>query len=270
MEWFILFTIGIVAGIIGSLLGLGGGIIVVPVLLYFGGMGFMDISPQIAVGTSLLSIVATGLASTIGYFKKGLVDIRSGLLFFIGSGPGAIFGAWTNGFLDTSSFSIYFGIFILFISFILFIKDKLKPLNLSINSVKKIYVDSNGNQFEYGYQPLVAVLISFVVGFTSGIFGIGGGALMVPAMLILFKFPAHVAVATSMFMILLSSITSSLTHFYLGNIEWILVLLLVPGAWIGAKVGVIINARLKPTTVILLLRIFLLVVGVRLIYEGIY
>jgi uncharacterized protein len=268
MEWILLLFIGIIAGTIGSLLGLGGGIIVVPSLLYIGQLGFMDISPQVAVGTSLLSIIATGLSSTLSYYKKGLVDIKSGLIFFIGSGPGAIVGAWINGFLNVSSFSLYFGIFIIFISFILFVKDKLKPIGLSEKSIKKVFFDPNGNQFEYGYNPILAIVISFFVGFTAGLFGVGGGALMVPVMLILFSFPAHVAVATSMFMIILSSVTSSITHLFLGNIEWMLALILIPGAWFGAKIGAYLNAKLKPKTVVLLLRIFLLVVGVRLIYEG--
>lgn len=88
MEWIILFTVGVIGGTIGSLMGLGGGIIVVPALLYLGVLGVIgDITPQVAVGTSLLAIIATGLSSTMSYFKKKLVDVKSGLLFFIGSGP---------------------------------------------------------------------------------------------------------------------------------------------------------------------------------------
>ncbi|MFD1737731.1 sulfite exporter TauE/SafE family protein [Bacillus salitolerans] len=267
MEWILIFLVGILAGTLGSLLGLGGGIIVVPALLFLGTIEFMDISPQVAVGTSLLSIIATGMASTIAYVKKGLVDLKSGFIFFIGSGPGGIVGAYANGYLHTSSFSLYFGLFILFISFVIFIRDKLPPIKPS--GIMFTYIDMDGRQHEYGYQLVVALSISFVVGFLSGLFGIGGGALMVPVMLLFFRFPVHVAVATSMFMILLSSITSSITHYYLGNIEWLLVILLVPGAWIGANLGSYINTKLMPQTIMWILRIFLLVLGLRLIYEGI-
>jgi uncharacterized membrane protein YfcA len=271
MEWFILFIVGIVGGIIGSLMGLGGGVIVVPALLYLGAYGVIgEMTPQLAVGTSLLAVIATGLSSTVSYYKKGNVDIKSGLLFFIGSGPGGIFGSWVNGYLNATTFSLYFGLFIILISLLLFMQNRLTPIALSSksNSFKNLYIDQEGNRHEYGYHLPLAVFISFVVGFTSGMFGIGGGALMVPAMLLLFRFPPHIAVATSMFMILLSSITSSLTHFYLGNIEWLLTILLVPGAWVGAKIGVYINIRLKPVTVVRLLRLFLFIFGLRLILDG--
>jgi uncharacterized membrane protein YfcA len=269
MEWLILFIVGFVGGTIGSLMGLGGGVIVVPALLYLGIFGVIGaVTPQLAVGTSLLTIVATGLSSTIAYYKKGFVDVKSGLLFFIGSGPGAILGSWINGYLNASTFSLYFGLFIVFISLLLFLQNHVSPLPISGKGIKKTFIDQFGIHYEYGYHSLLAIIISLVVGFVSGLFGIGGGALMVPAMLLLFRFPPHIAVATSMFMILLSSITSSITHIYLGNIQWTLIIFLVPGAWIGAKVGSYINAKLKPKTVILILRFFLFIFGLRMVLSG--
>jgi uncharacterized membrane protein YfcA len=92
---------------------------------------------------------------------------------------------------------------------------------------------------------------------------------MVPTMILFFFFPPHVATATSMFMILPTSILSSITHITLGNVDWLLALALVPGAWIGAKVGVYLNTRLKSKTIVLLLRTILIIVGIRLIYQGI-
>ncbi len=269
MNLLILFFIGCIGGTVGSLIGLGGGIIVVPALLFLGTLGYFgDITPQIAVGTSILAVMVTGLSSSMSYYKKGLVDIKSGLLFFIGSGPGSIVGSWINKYIDTNTFTLYFGFFIILISFILFVQGKIEPLKYPIKGVKRTFVSKSGETYEYGYSIFLAVCIAFIVGITSGLFGIGGGALMVPAMLILFRFPPHIAVATSMFIIFLSAITGSITHFYLGNIDWLLALFLVPGAWVGAKAGAFINARLKPTTIIQLLRVFLLAVGLKLIFDG--
>lgn len=92
---------------------------------------------------------------------------------------------------------------------------------------------------------------------------------MVPTMILIFFFPPHVAVATSMFMILPTSILSSITHIALGNVNWLYAIALVPGAWIGAKVGVYLNTKLKSKTIVLLLRAILVIVGIQLIYEGI-
>lgn len=272
VEWLILLMIGLAAGTIGALMGLGGGIIVVPALLYFSTYTNLlgEITPQVAVGTSLLIMIFTGLSSTLSYMKHKTVDYKSGMIFFIGSGPGGIVGAYVNKALDMTSFNIYFGVFIIIISIVLMVRGKLKPVTLSVNGgVKRTFTDLHGETFQYGYQPVIAIIISFIVGFCSGIFGIGGGSLMVPAMILIFLFPPHVAVATSMFMIFLSAIVSSITHISLGNVNWMFALALVPGAWIGAKLGAFVNQKLGSATLVLLFRIFLLFIGIRLIYEGV-
>ncbi len=266
-----LLLIGLVGGTIGSLVGLGGGIIVVPALLFFSTYTVIlnDISPQVAVGTSLLVIVFTGLSSTLMYMKHKKVDYKSGFLFFIGSGPGGVVGAYVNSYLKVDSFSVYFGIFVILTSIILMFREKLKRKE-KVNHFpfQRVYTDGEGTTYTYGFRPITAVIISFIVGFSSGLFGIGGGSLMVPAMILLFGFPAHVAVATSMFMIFLSSILSSVTHMTMGNIDWELALFLVPGAWVGGQMGAWLNTRLKSKTVIHLFRMVLIIVGFRLIYEG--
>ncbi len=269
VEWVVLFIVGLLSGIIGSLVGLGGGIIIVPSLLFLSDYTNLigHITPQIAVGTSLLAIIATGLSSTLTYMKKKTVDYTSGWLFFIGSAPGSIVGAYANKYLNAEQFSLYFGIFIIFISFVLMIRGKLKPISPSESRfrIQRSTFAENGDEYKYGFNIFYAVAIAFVVGFLGGIFGIGGGSLMVPAMLLLFHFPPHIAVATSMFLIFLSSTVSSYTHFSLGNISWAIAIALIPGAWLGAKVGAYINQRMKAESVVLALRIILIIIGIRLI-----
>jgi uncharacterized protein len=271
LEWVILIIVGLIAGIIGSLVGLGGGIIVVPMLLSLGSYitVFDDVSPQVAVGTSLLVVIFTGLSSTLTYMKYKKVDYKSGLIFFIGSGPGGIVGAYVNKLFDTSSFSIWFGLFMIFVSIILMVKNKLPQMKeRNGKKVIRTYINEEGNERSYSYQPVPGVLIAFVVGFISGLFGIGGGALMVPAMILLFMFPPHIAVATSMFIIFLSSSISSITHIALGNINWLFAAALIPGAWVGGRIGAIINTKLQGKTIESLLRIVLIIAGFKLIYEG--
>ncbi|MGG5252846.1 sulfite exporter TauE/SafE family protein [Neobacillus sp. SM06] len=271
MEWIVLLVIGIAASSLGSLIGLGGGIIVVPALLYLGTLpSFSAVTPQVAVGTSLFTMIFTGLSSTLAYMKHKTVDYKSGLIFLVGSGPGSILGAWVTEKLNLHSFSIFFGLFVLFVSIVLVLKDKLKPIPYRKDrGIVRTFTDNTGKPFEYGYSVLAGVVISFIVGFLSGILGVGGGSLMVPTMILLFFFPPHVAVATSMFMILPTSILSSITHVALGNVQWLYALALIPGAWIGAKVGVYLNSKLKSTTIVLLLRAVLIIVGVRFVYQGI-
>ncbi|KAA9019981.1 sulfite exporter TauE/SafE family protein [Niallia endozanthoxylica] len=271
MEYIILVLLGFIAGTIGSLVGLGGGIVIVPALLFLGGSTALigEVSPQVAAGTSLLVIIFTGLSSTIAYYKQKRVDYKSGLIFFIGSGPAGMFGAWVNKQLDVDAFSIWFGIFMIFMSFILMFKDKLKPLKRkSEKGIWRTYIDEAGNEQSYGYRPLMAISISIIVGFLGGLLGIGGGSLMVPAMILLFFFPPHIAVATSMLLLFLTSITSSVTHIIMGNINWLFALALIPGAWFGGQAGALLNQKLPGKTIVTLLRIVLIIVGIRLIFSG--
>ncbi|MDM5220657.1 sulfite exporter TauE/SafE family protein [Peribacillus sp. NJ11] len=273
MVWLVLVGIGLLAGSIGSLVGLGGGIIIVPSLLYLGtSTNIIDeLTPQVAVGVSTVIMIFTGLSSTLSYLKHKVVDYKAGLIFFIGSAPGGIIGAYVNKNLNVEAFSLYFGIFMVFIAIVLLVKDRLKPMVFKPGKGKmvKTYKTENGHSFSYGYHPLIAVLITFFVGFSSGLFGIGGGALMVPVMMLLFFFPPHMAVATSMFMVFLSSITNSITHISLGNVNWPYAFALIPGAWFGAKLGAFINTRLKSASLENMLKIVLIIIGLRLIYQGI-
>ncbi|WP_440970371.1 sulfite exporter TauE/SafE family protein [Peribacillus frigoritolerans] len=273
MVWLVLVGIGLLAGSIGALVGLGGGIIIVPSLLYLGtSTNIIDeLTPQVAVGVSTVIMIFTGLSSTLSYLKHKVVDYKAGLIFFIGSAPGGIMGAHVNKNLNAEAFSLYFGIFMVFMAIVLLVKNRLKPMLFKPGKGKivKTYKTENGHSFSYGYHPLLAVFISFVVGFSSGLFGIGGGALMVPVMMLLFYFPPHMAVATSMFMVFLSSITNSITHISLGNVNWPYAFALIPGAWFGAKLGAFINTRLKSASLENMLKIVLIIIGLRLIYQGI-
>ena len=120
-----------------------------------------------------------------------------------------------------------------------------------------------------GIQIWFALLLTFFVGFSSGLFGIGGGSILVPAMILLFLFPPHVAVGTSMFMVLLSALVNSVTHISLGNVPWLYTIPVIPAAYIGAKIGARLNQKMKSETLVIALRIVLLLFGIRSIIDGI-
>lgn len=271
MVFILLVIIALCSGIIGALVGLGGGAILVPATLFIGlTLGMIpDMTPQKVVGLSVIMMIFTGLASTLSYMKSKTVDYKSGFIFFIGSIPGTILGAWVNKGLDLPSFNLYFGIFLIVISMILLVRDKLKPVGWFLkNGTKYELTDQSGNTYIYGYPIWFAILLTFFVGFASGLFGIGGGSILVPAMIILFLFPPHVAVATSMFMVFLSSVVNSVSHIYLGNVPWLYTLPVIIGAYVGAKLGAALNKKMKSNTVVFALRIVLLLLGIRSIISG--
>lgn len=271
MEFIILFFVAILAGVVGALVGLGGGAILIPITLILASATTLlpDITAQTVVGLSAVMMIFTGLSSTISYGKTKQVDYKSGLIFFVGSVPGTILGAWVNKGLDLPSFNLYFGILLIVLGTILIIRDRLKPVKwFMANGTKREFIDNEGIKHVYGYPIWFAVAFSVFVGFISGLFGIGGGTLIVPAMIILFLFPPHVAVATSMFLVFLTSLVSSASHIYLGNVPWHYTIPVIPGAYIGAKLGAALNKKLNSKSVIMALRVVLLLLGVRSIIDA--
>ena len=204
-DWALLLLTGLLAGALGSLAGLGGSIVVIPALLLFSNVfpAFSHITPTIAAGTALIIVLFTAISSTLSFAKQGRVDYRSGLFFFLGSGPGAWAGANFSRYLSADVFYILFGILIVIMSFLLRSRNKQgKRRNNRVDwKVQRVYTSADGVRYEYGYNPLLAFIISFVIGVLAGMFGIGGGVLFVPLMLLLFHFPPHLATATSMFVI---------------------------------------------------------------------
>lgn len=272
MDLLIFFLIAACSGIIGSLVGLGGGIILVPATLFLSSKLHIlpDFTPQQVVGLSVIMMIFTGLSSTISYNKSKLIDYKSGWIFFIGSVPGTILGAYLNKGLDLPSFNLYFGILMIFLSILLMIRNRLKSIQWFVkHGTKRIFVDKDGQQFEYGYPLWFALCLTFAIGLMSGLFGIGGGSMLVPAMVLLFLFPPHVAVATSMFMVFLSSLVNSGSHIALGNVSWAYALPIIIGGYIGAKGGSALNKKLNSKTVVFALQIVMLLTGIRLVISSI-
>ncbi|QBP40536.1 sulfite exporter TauE/SafE family protein [Paenisporosarcina antarctica] len=271
MEYVLLALVGLFSGVVGALVGLGGGIILVPATLFLGGsIGLIPgITPQNVVGLSVIMMIFTGLASTLTFMKARTVDYRSALIFFVGSVPGTILGAWVNKGLDLPSFNLYFGILLIMLSTLLMVRKYIKPVKWFVNNgKKKTFTDTHGKNYVYGYPVWFALILTFGVGFASGLFGIGGGSIIVPAMILLFLFPPHVAVGTSMFMVFLSALVNSASHISLGNVPWLYTLPVIPAAFIGAKIGATLNQRIKSETLVVALRIILLLLGVRSIVAG--
>ncbi|AJY74388.1 sulfite exporter TauE/SafE family protein [Paenibacillus beijingensis] len=269
LEWIIMVLVGVVASVYGSLVGLGGGIIIVPVLLLLGQNLTGHIIPEAtAVGTSLAVLIVTALASTLSYMKRKRVDFKSAWLLFITSGPGAMVGSALTSRFHGGWFQISFGAFMLLMALLLIFRDRLKPVTRQW-PIQRTMTDSDGGSYTYGYGAATLLSIGFFVGLVSGLFGIGGGSLFVPAMVILFRFPPHVATATSMFVIFLSAILGSSVHAAMGEVEWLLFAALAPGAWVGGKLGAYLAMRMKGGTILWVLRITLLLLAGRLLIGGI-
>ena len=136
------------------------------------------------------------------------------------------------------------------------------------NGIQQEFTDSEGKTYVYGYPIWFAITLTFGIGFASGLFGIGGGSMIVPAMIILFLFPTCRGGNIDVYGIL-TSIVNSASHVYFGHVPWLYTIPVIPGAYVGAKLGAALNKRIKSDTLVLALRIILLLLGIRSIIEGI-
>ena len=272
LQILILISIGLAAGTVGSLIGLGGGIIIVPMLLNIDHFlsAFSTVPIHVAVGTSLITIVFSSLSSTLSYHKQKRIDYKSGILFLIGSVPGSLLGTYINSLLNTERFTLFFGIFLICISVFLFVSSKLNKKSKEIHKgIIRTYTNDEGEAYTYSYSLPLAISLSICIGIISGLFGIGGGILLVPMMAFLFGFPPQLAVATSMFVVMFTTLGSSISYIALGEVNFYYILLLIPGAWFGGKIGAYINQKLKTETIALILRLVVLFYGIKLIIENI-
>lgn len=210
-----LLLLGFVAGILGSMIGLGGGIVVVPVLTFLG------FSPTLAASNSLFAAFSNAIASTISYSKQKRIEYSLGLKFGLLSIPGTILGALISAEITSSLFKILFGIVLLASSVYIFSKRKMEPKTYNLS--KQIMV--------------LAAAASFFAGIISSLFGIGGGIVFVPLMVIIVGLSMKLAAPTSQFILLFVSASGMITHAFLGHPDFYQALLLAAGAFGGGLLG---------------------------------
>lgn len=247
------FSLGLAVGTFGTLIGIGGGIILVPIFLLL-----LHYSPQHAVGTSLTVVFFNALSGSIAYIKQKKIFFDAAVRFSMATLPGAIIGSYLAKYFTSSSFRIVFGVLLMVIAILMFFRS----------APAKTSEQFKAEQFKYN-RPL-GVLLSMLVGFLSSILGIGGGIIHVPMMIYLLGFPTHIATATSHFVLAVSSLAGVTAHFALGNILVLPALAISAGATIGAQLGAALSLKVKSRSIIVLLSLALILLGLRLISTALF
>lgn len=230
--------------------------------------GLLRLEPRVAAGTSLAALFFNSLASVWGYHGQKRIDYRSGLLFVATSVPTSIAGAYAASHISAPAFDISFGALMFVVSLSLVFRPT-HPLRVPLPAnVKREFTDSQGAQHVYTYNGLFAVCISAVMGFLSSLLGIGGGSVLVPSMVLLLSFPPHIAGATSMFTILVSSAVGGTTHALLGDVRWLDLAFLAPGAFIGGRIGSRLAKRISGVWLIRVLSFCLMTVALQVLWRG--
>jgi uncharacterized membrane protein YfcA len=268
-----LFGFGLLVGGYGSLVGAGGGFLMVPAFLLL----FRFPTP-LAVGTSLAVVFANAAAGSFFYLRQRRIDIRSGLQFAAATVPGAIGGVYLLRLLSARAFELIFGVLLVGIGSFMALgprrADESVPLQRVMDAgaspgmaVREL-VDRKGSRYSYRFIWWRGIALSLVVGAMSSLLGIGGGPLHVPGMVFLLGFPVHVAIATSHFVLALSSLVGSLLYLFQGHVHLRTALLMGAGAVVGARAGTGLAGRLRGSPILRFLSVALLLIGIRLIMGG--
>ena len=271
-----LALLGVAVGLLSGLFGVGGGFLATPFLL------FMGIPPAVAVGTQANQLVATSVTGVLGHWRKGNVDIQLGSVMLVGGMVGSLAGIFIFNLLQK------FGHIDVFIAVTYVILLGIIGTMMLIESVVSFLKRSKatediqslaGREFfqKWPYKirfaksrlyisALLPMLVGFVGGMLVSILGIGGGFVVVPAMIYILGMPSLLVAGTSLFQIIFISAFSCILHATFNQtVDVILALILISGGVIGAQIGVRLAKRIRGAAARVALALIILTVCARMI-----
>lgn len=251
MEVAGFLALGILVGLLGALLGIGGGMVIVPLLVFA-----WDYEPQLAIGTSVLMVLMNAVSGTWGYIRQKKVCVDAALKFAVATVPGAFLGSYAAEYLQGRLFYLVFGAFFVLAAINMYRKASKNAAGKTAGEVPEVY------------NWKLGVLCSVGVGFLASILGIGGGIVHVPFMVYVLNFPVHVAIATSTCILAVSSLAGLVSHAMLGHIVWTSGLAIGAGSFVGAQGGVALAQRLQSGILMKLASVLVLITGIKFLLDA--
>jgi uncharacterized membrane protein YfcA len=265
-----IFLLSILAGMLGALTGLGGGVVIIPVLtLLFG----VDI--RYAMGASLVSVIATSSGAAVAYVREGLSNIRIGMFLEIATILGAIFGAFLTARVSTHGIAIVFGVVLLYSAFTSFARKSdpvpgAAPDRLASKlELAGTYAGPNGLTPYCAERVPLGFGVMFGAGTLSGLLGIGSGAVKVLAMDQAMRLPFKVSTTTSNFMIGVTAAASAGIYLEHGYIDPGIAMPVMLGVLAGSLIGTHLLVRAHVATLKVIFAMVIAALGFEMIYNGI-
>ncbi|MDA8123680.1 MAG: sulfite exporter TauE/SafE family protein [Deltaproteobacteria bacterium] len=270
LEYLWLLPLGLAVGAYGTLIGAGGGFVLVPILLLL----YPEATTETITCISLAVVFCNALSGALAYARLKRIEYRSGLLFSAATIPGAILGALATPYLSRQLFDGLFGLLLIAVSVFLLARpesrrDKAQPC--PPNHRTCTVTEANGTEHRFSYHQPLGIGVSLVVGFISSLLGIGGGIIHVPVMVHLLNFPVHIATATSQFVLANMALTGTMTHIVAGTFTQGIrrAVLLSIGVLLGAQLGARLSGKMEGTRIIRWLALALGAVGIRLVVAAV-
>ena len=260
----------LVAGFLGALTGLGGGVVLVPLLTLF-----FHVDIRYAVGASLISVIATSSGAAAAYVKEGFSNIRIGMFLEIATTLGALLGAFLALRVPTAAIAIIFGIVLLYSAYLSGRAQPVVPEDDNPDALATrlrmngSYPSLSGPKNYYVHRVPAGFSIMFGAGALSGLLGIGSGAVKVLAMDQAMKIPFKVSTTTSNFMIGVTAAASAGVYLNRGYVDPGLAMPVVLGVLIGSLTGARVLARVKTRSLRLVFSMVIVLLGMEMLYKGI-
>ena len=253
-----LFAAGLGIGTVGTLIGAGGGWMIVPFLLFC-----LGLTPQQAVGTSLSIVFLNALSGSIAYMVQRRVHYRMGVAFAVATIPGAMIGATLVQHIGSQWFILLFGVFLLFLSAFL-----LKGRTFA----EGFFRHSSPEELNSLASPimLTGMFISFLVGVVSSLLGIGGGIVHVPFLIVVLGLEVHSATATSHFVLAVTSLVGTMIFLYNGQVDFYIAGVMGAGVLLGAQAGAVFSKKMPADPIRKTLAFAVLIFAVGLILSHIF
>lgn len=267
MEQYLwLIPLGFIIGAYGTLIGAGGGFVLMPVLLLF----YPRENSEILTCISLAVVFFNAFSGSWVYARMRRIDYRSGLLFSAATIPGAVLGALTTAYIPRRLFDAIFGLLMIAASIFLMIRPIGEKETNRYNSnyhLKRNLVEIDDTLHTFSYNLILGMGLSFFVGFISSMLGIGGGIIHVPVLIHLLNFPIHIATATSHFILAFMALTGTIVHIVTGTFSHGVrrTISLAIGVLLGAQLGARLSNRVQGYWIIRGLAIALGFVGIRIL-----
>ena len=241
-----LIPLGFAAGILGSMIGLGGGVIIVPILTFFG------FPPTVAASNSLFAAFSNSIASTISYSKQKRIEYSLGIKLGLLAIPGTILGAIISTNVAPDIFKILFGFILIAASVYIFLRKQIESRDKIIS--KQLIILTIG--------------ISFFAGIVSSFFGIGGGIIFVPLMVVGIGMSMKRAAPTSQLILLFASLSGIIVHSILGHPDFLQSGFLAIGSFFGGLVGAKLSLSVRERNLKILISVVLLLAAGKLFFDS--
>jgi uncharacterized membrane protein YfcA len=268
------FATSIIAGLLGALLGLGGGIIVVPALTLL-----LGIDIRYAIGASIVSVIATSSGAAAAYVRERMTNLRVAMLLELGTTTGALTGAYLAGLVSGRWLFVIFGVAMGLSAFEMLrhrptrVARVVPPDRLADRlHLHEVYYDAaRGHEIAYRVtRTWLGLILMYVAGMVSGLLGIGSGVLKVPAMDLAMRLPIKVSSATSNFMIGVTAAASAGVYFARGDVDPFIAAPVAAGVLLGATTGSRLLERLPGRVIRLAFIAILLAVSFEMLWKGLH